>query len=429
VPSWHYYTDPLKHQPYWEIYYATCVERAGHSVDIVDLRDIDANTTSLYQAVSKIPERSFFFYWIFKTGDAAEIYSIAFLLKKQYPQSIHAAGGTHVDMCPAESQQYFDALIIGPGETSFHTIIEDHRLNQLKPQYKQGYKTSPFDNGPIANRAFLPESKIVNKKLFDQYDEIKGTLAYFSRGCVFNCSFCTYNVPNYLDCRSGENIREEIAYLKREYQINAILVKDEIAISPNRTRSIEMLTALGDSDIIWRGQTTTLAKHEQLKLAKESGCIELAIGVETVDPSVMSIVNKKWQSKKQIMTFIENAKILGIKVKICLILGLPGESKDILSKTIRFLEETEPDYISVSGFLPVPGSPIFNDYKNYGIKSIDPDWNKFGHLLFRFSEEEEIGLPFEYEPATPWGSSFTRNEIIENIVALQNWARERSMTY
>ena len=127
--------------------------------------------------------------------------------------------------------------------------------------------------------------------------------------------------------------------------------------------------------------------------------------------------------------FIDNSKKVGIKVKICLILGLPGEPKNIVDKTIKFLDDSEPDFASVSGFLPVPGSPIQRNYQNYDIKNIDTDWNKYGHLLNRFSNEEDVGLPFEYHENTRWGKSFSRKEITENIVKVQNWLRERSMIY
>ena len=83
---------------------------------------------------------------------------------------------------------------------------------------------------------------------------------------------------------------------------------------------------------MWRGQTTSIATEEQLKLAKESGCVELSVGVETIDTNVMKIINKQWQNEKSIGEFIENAKKAGIKVKMCLIFGLPGEPRDIVEK-------------------------------------------------------------------------------------------------
>ena len=190
---------------------------------------------------------------------------------------------------------------------------------------------------------------------------------------------------------------DELEYLKKDYQIEAVLLKDEIAINPKKDLFLNQIDALGNSGLMWRGQTTSIATEEQLKLAKESGCVELSVGVETIDTNVMKIINKQWQNEKSIGEFIENAKKAGIKVKMCLIFGLPGEPRDIVEKTTRFIKKHSPDYVSLSGFCPLPGSPIFKNPKQYGIKYIDNDWSKHAHLLYRFSDEEEVGIPFEYE--------------------------------
>jgi radical SAM superfamily enzyme YgiQ (UPF0313 family) len=74
--------------------------------------------------MKEIEESDFYFYWIFKSGDAKEVYTIADYLKKKYPKSVHASGGTHVDMCQEESKSYFDSIIVGAGENSFLNIIK-----------------------------------------------------------------------------------------------------------------------------------------------------------------------------------------------------------------------------------------------------------------------------------------------------------------
>ena len=428
VPSWHYYIDPLKHQPYWELYYATQVKIAGHDTSIFDMRNFDKNIP-MEDRMKEIEESDFYFYWIFKSGDAKEVYTIADYLKKKYPKSIHAAGGTHVDMCQEESKRYFDSIVVGAGENSFLNIIKDSKNNCLKEKYAEDYKLMPFKDTPFPDRSLMPKEFVVNDKLFSQFGEYPATLVYFSRGCIFKCSYCTYNVPRLLQTKSPKLIDEEIKYLKENYNIKGLLLKDEVAISPNLKVSKEILNTIEKNDIVWRGQTITIATLDQLKMARDSGCLELAVGVETVDNEVMKIIDKTWQNDKIIREFIDNAKKVGIKVKICLIQGLPGEPKDIVEKTIKFLKETEPDFASVSGFLPVPGSPIERNYKKYGIKYIDKDWNKYGHLLYRFSDEEDVGLPFEYEKETPFGKSFTQQEIKENMTTIQQWLDNRGMVY
>ena len=63
VPSWHYYADPMKHQPYWELYYATHVKLGGYDVSIFDMRNFDANV-SIESRMKEIEESDYYFYWI-----------------------------------------------------------------------------------------------------------------------------------------------------------------------------------------------------------------------------------------------------------------------------------------------------------------------------------------------------------------------------
>ena len=108
---------------------------------------------------------------------------------------------------------------------------------------------------------------------------------------------------------------------------------------------------------------------------------------------------------------------------------MPGEPKNIVDKTINFIEKQKPDYVSLSGFCPMPGSPIYLNPEKYDIEFIDKDWDKHAHLLFRFSNSEDVGLPFKYKKNTKWGNSFTRDEIISNIQNVQRWLSSKSMVY
>ena len=67
--------------------------------------------------------------------------------------------------------------------------------------------------------------------------------------------------------------------------------------------------------------------------------------------------------------------------------------------------------------------------KKYGIEYIDKDWNKHSHLLYRFSDEEEVGLPFRYADKAPWGIPLSRDQIKEAIIQVQTWGRENGMLY
>ena len=429
VPSWHYFSDPFKLQPYWELYYTTILKnQLGEKAEInlIDLRGKSKKgaNDNFNSIVDGIEERDFYLYWVMKTGDANEVYSIVQKLKKKFPKSKHIAGGTHIDMLPNECVEKFDTIIIGPAENNFKISLETD-----KKILKDDYANITFAETPFPKRDLLPYNSVFSKEMFKQYGDYDATMVYFSRGCFYKCSYCVYNVPNKLQSKDPKLITDEIEYLKKQFKVQAILLKDEIALNPNKKIFLPQMEALGKTNILWRGQTTSVGTYDQLKIAKETGCLELSVGIETVDDNAMKYINKTWQSESIIAKFIENIKKVGIKIKICLIFGLPGEPKDIVEKTVKFIEKYKPDYISLSGFCPMPGSPIYNNPDKFGIEYIDKDWDKHAHLLYRFSDNEHVGLPFRYKKETEWGNSFTRDEIVNNIQQVQKWLSTQSMTY
>ena len=61
VPSWHYFHDPFKLQPYWEMYYATILSELIPSAKITffDLRG-KSKKENFEQALSFINEQEFY---------------------------------------------------------------------------------------------------------------------------------------------------------------------------------------------------------------------------------------------------------------------------------------------------------------------------------------------------------------------------------
>ena len=426
VPPWSYWYNPLKIQPLWELYYATLIQEnfPESKVKLIDLREAVAREPDYV-----IPESDIYFYWIMKSADASQIYDVLKKLRATQPASIHMAGGTHVEHCTKECEEIFDSIFLGTAEEQIIKSISDQEKGERQKTY-QSKELYPFENYSHASREFLPNHRIVNKEHFSQYGDILGTTVYFSRGCSFNCNFCIYNFPKNFEYRRPDQITAEIEYLKQQYNIEAVNINDEVCIPPNTSLCREYLEAIGKTNIKWRGQTIPAGSEEMIKLARESGCLELALGIESVESDkVLQLSNKPSPYVAKNRKFIETLKKHGIRIKVCLVFGLPGESKNVLETTIRYLEEIQPDFVAVSGFDPIPGSYFYRNPKEFGIKSIDPNLSKHAHLLFRFDSEEEVGLPFEYEKQTSWGPSLSREEIADNIRQLQGYLGERGMIY
>lgn len=427
VPTWHYWVDPLKLQPLWELYYATILREAfpRHDVGLIDMRGPKSQDT-----MGSFPESDIYVYWINKAADAFEVYDVIGEIRALYPRAIHVAGGTHVDHMPEQCAEHLDVILRGTAEDTMVLAVQDILDRKMPKKIYLSVQNCHFNKYPTISRDFIPVDRVVNDKHFQMYGGIPGSGAYFSRGCSFRCNFCVYNNPPKFEYRTGTQIRQEVEYLKREYGVRGVNLRDEVCIPTNKNVAMEYLTAIGDSDIIWRGQSVPLGSEEMVRLAAESGLQEVALGLESVDSDeVIKMANKPSKSIESNKRYIELLKKYGIKVKVCLILGLPGESSKVVDRTIAFLEEVEPDFVAVSGLDPLPGSTFYNNQEKYGIKHVDSDLSKHAHLIYRFGNEEEVGLPFEFEENASWGKSLSREEIANNIKTVQAYLRDHGMSY
>ena len=431
ISSWHYFADPFKLQPMAELYLATVLRDSLNSetynVSVFDMRESRKGygfPIINYDFFENIPESNIYIFWINKTADSVETYETSGFLRKKFRKSVTFAGGVHVESLPDECAKIFDAVIIGPGEETLKSAVKDFEKGALEKKYISGWNRVEYEEYPFMDRSFLPYKAVVNRELFKTYGGKLATSFLFSRGCNFKCSYCVYNVPHCIQRRTNHQVAEEIEYMREGYGIEAMNLRDEIAIPLHERTALDFIETMGAFGMIWRGQTRFGATEKALKYAAESGCVELAVGLESVSQNALDIVNKG-QKVGPVLSFVETCKKHGIKVKMCLILGLPGEERDIVEKTIEAIERVEPDFVNVSGFCPVPGSDIFINFRKYGIKYIDNDWQKHAHLMMRYSDDEEFGLPFEYEEMTEWGKAFSREELAGNIRYIQEYLRSR----
>lgn len=410
VTSWKYWEDPLRAQPLTQMYLATILENEGHIVEFIDFRD----------GPKTLPKADANFYTV-ASPDIEEVKQII----KDNP-GIHIAGGPHVNIFPEESQQIFNIIVIGRGEELIKQIANDLERGNYKPVYRNSFNYSNKEY-PFPRRHFLPKEKIVTS-LFKTKD-IPSTTVLFSHGCPFNCSFCANYNRGSITRRSLDSIKAEIRYLKEKYHIKGLSLQDEICIPLNKKEAREFLEMMSEQNILWRGQIRAGVPEDIIALASGTGCVELSIGLESVDQKVLDYSNKQMKVKQVKETLLLCNKY-GIKTRVYLLNGLPGEPKDIVEKTKKFIMKVKPDVVLLSTLQPYPGSDIYNHPEKYGIKYIDKDFSKYNHLRCRFSNSKdklEEAVPFEYEKITPFGKSFTREQIINNLKELQQFLRKEGL--
>lgn len=432
LPSSDYLFDPFRGDPFTQFHLLTILENSLNGsleLDLIDLRGVKKEF-----AAYRIPECDLYLYSVY-TLDYAEQLSLVAELRQHYPRAKHIGGGPHVMAFPKESAEVFDALVFGEGEESILQIVKDWQKLKLQPLYQQDHVIDINDYS-YWKRHFLPKSSTARKSmmtLHDKpgYDQLLGTTVLFSRGCPYHCHFCaitrTISCTPPLRHRSPENIEKEIEYLKREYGIQGISLQDEIGIPLNPSRAVEQLEAIGRTNILWRGQCRVDGlTHEIATLAKQSGCLAMGLGVESVHQPSLDIINKQInveESKKTIAILKE----CDIEARLYIIIGLPGEPQDIVEKTWSFIEEVQPDLVTLSLFTIRPGTEVYNHPERFGITEINTDWSKTMHTHGR-SDERPI-LTFRYLPQTVWGQSLSPKKIIANYVELRKRLQEKNLSF
>lgn len=204
-----------------------------------------------------------------------------------------------------------------------------------------------------------------------------------SRGCLYNCAFCTAAVslnqhlkPRY---RSYESLRDEIEIIKRlPGTTNCIRILDDLFL--RNQPSIELaLHLFSGSGLFWRSMahinTFKDLRSKWLDDIKKSGCRELFVGVESGSDETLKRIRKPFSTETayKTLTRILDAKLA---VKCYFILGFPGETESAVQDTLTFASRLQ-NYsvknggnlrISAFRFRPYQGTALYNELVEKGHK-------------------------------------------------------------
>jgi len=397
VPNFLLYDEKLQ-IPLGILYIASYLKKHGEEVVVCDLAGVPPD-----EWADRIPAGYKFYGITMTTPDVLVANAIAILIKKLYPNSVLVCGGAHPSALPAQviEEGIFDIACIGEGE---QTVLD---LVQGKPSDKINgicYK----DNGTIRKNPDRDYWKNLDDLPFPAWDLIPDLISYHlveentpatcitcSRGCPYNCAFCaTVDVfKRTYRLRSAKNILQEIRILKDEYGIKEVRLVDELTLL-DRKHFIDICESLAEMGMRWRthSRADLICKNKDLlKLAKDSGITELAVGVENPDDGVLKLINKRITSA-QCEEAVNAIKDAGIQSKAYFIVGLPGESWKTIENMIAWIRRVKPDRTTLSTFVPFPRCDIWLNPEKYNYKFTHPnDWHLAWILGLENSQEPFMG--------------------------------------
>ncbi len=104
------------------------------------------------------------------------------------------------------------------------------------------------------------------------------------------------------------------------------------------------------------------------------------MGYESGDPQILKNI-KKGATVDMAERFTANCKKLGLVIHGDFIIGLPGETRESIRKTIDFAKRLDNETIQVSIAHPYPGTEFYDYVKKNDLITIDSMTDETGHQL------------------------------------------------
>lgn len=389
-PEWHYILpDFIPDIPLGLGIIAAVLRSHGYKVEILDINGLGLNKK---EVEVEVKERSFDIVGMpVFIGDLQYIRWFTEVVSRHKPGASIILGGPLVTTAPVTIMRYMvtaDVAVIGEGEETTIDLLEALRKGEdLKKVRGIVYKdktsgelhfTTPkipvydLDAVPLPAWDLFPVGKYIKegkKKEANFRIPYLATLPHMtlmtSRGCPFRCAFCA--VPTMFPTmryRSVENVAEELKILRKTYGIKAVWFRDD-TFTANRRRTTELCKVMSEIGLLW-GCTTRahLLEPELLARMKESGCILIRLGIESLTQEVLDISQKggRVEQSFQAIRWIKEAEI---QVQAFFLLGLPGETRNTIERIIDFAKQTKITPIPYI-LLPLPGSPLYQEARRTG---------------------------------------------------------------
>jgi len=320
---------------------------------------------------------------------------VAKLVKEENPNIMIGCGGQHVTIMEEKVfDNVFEYLFVGDGEEQWIKFLrafdgelgfEDvpgivYRKDGEIVKNKREVANKNLDIYPLPAYHLLPMHKY---HLGTMRGRLPFTLIQTVRGCPWRCIFCASDQldTTRIHKRSIPSIVSEIEYVKENYGITHISFADDV-LTLDKKRTTELCNLLIEKNlkITFEGGTrANLVRDDLIGLMAKAGLIRLSFGLETVDEDMRKTMNKK----VPLEAYANANKICnkhGVEALNSCMIGLPGESRENIKKTLDFLSVSKDvKQANFSIATPYPGTKLYEMAKNNeGIHlTIDDDFSQY----------------------------------------------------
>jgi hopanoid biosynthesis associated radical SAM protein HpnJ len=365
-------------------------------------------------------------------------------MKEAKPDLKIAFVGPHVQLKPdcLKTNPEIDFIVTGEFDYSVVEYAQGKPLSQipgagyrenggihLNPQ-RQKLETEDLDKLPFATEVYKRDLTIERYNvpfLLHPY-----VAFYTSRGCPALCTFCLW--PQTLSghawrVRSADNVAREVKQALQFFPQAKEFFFDDDTFNIRKDRVLEVCSKLKPLNFRWSCTARVNSDYETLKGMADAGARLFIVGFESGDPQILKNI-KKGATVEQARAFAKNCKDVGIRIHADFIIGLPGETRETIQRTIDFAKEIDAETIQVSIAHAYPGTELYDQLNGKSFIQTEAIADDGGHQLPHIAYPE---LPREEMMAAVnrfYDSYYFRPRVVWRIVRDALWdSNERKRLY
>jgi len=323
-------------------------------------------------------------------------------------------GGSHVSgslrVLPKPSpdlQEMLDlgaALFIGEAEGHFDEIVRDAHAGTMKPIYNYGGEKVDME------KALLPTHVPINveRRLALGLNPVNPIEA--GRGCPYKCSFCTViNVHGReARARSAEAVTCFVRTSIQRGRSRFMFTDDNFARNENWKPILEQLLALREEEglefsFILQVDTQSDRIPGFIDLAARAGCVQIFVGMESINADALRAVSKNQNSVKRYRSFFQAWKRHGVVIMAGYIVGFPSDTLESIRTDLETIKRELPlDLLYPFILTPLPGSEDHAKLIKEGV-AIDPDPSRYTTFHATTAHPHMSGAELEAIYHDAWG--------------------------
>jgi len=323
---------------------------------------------------------------------------LARTVRRRFPKALLVLGGEHGTAVPEYvlSNSPFDVVVLGEGEESFVELLR---------AYYQGLRFHDVkglafrDDDKIVKTGLSPRKRDVDSIKPPDWDSVpieeyiarhqinganmgRSMPLLATRGCPFQCTFCSSPgmwTQRWIARAPGLVANEMESYVHK-YRVTNFDFQDLTAII-NRQWIIDFSNELirRNMHITWQMPSGTRAEafdEEVSDLLYRSGCRALAFAPESGSPEILKVIKKQVNLPKMLRSMRIAIK-RGLKLSCFIVIGFPDETTGTLRQTMKLIRKMAVlgvYDVSVSKFVPYPGSELFVRLQREGKIKLDDEF-------------------------------------------------------